>query len=64
MVSVLAEETFEANGAEIVLAESFDVFGLMDLALRIQLGKLSTGERFHGFNIRVVFFAYRIKLDF
>ena len=33
VVSVLTKETFEANGAEIILAESLDVLSRMDLAL-------------------------------
>lgn len=39
MLAVLAEEALEADGAEVVLTEGFDVLGLVDLAL-LPVGRL------------------------
>ena len=53
MVSVVAEETLEADGAKTVLAESLDIFGAMNLALRVNVS-CHTINRFGVANIQAI----------
>ena len=41
VVSMITEQAFEANRAEAIFAESFDVFSWMNLAFLAEVGQLS-----------------------
>ena len=54
VVAMLTQEAFEADRTEVILAESLDVFCLMDLALGVDAAASQTVDRFDISNVRAI----------